>query len=203
MAGITSVKTGIMTAVGQYYAPPPTYITPPGRRSSGLATIGGSLIIISGILGMILALMIFWGKDNVDFTSIYQEYGYEISAEEIQAILNVCVAVLFIFAIIAILGGIMAMTKKSWGMGILGGIFALFCIGPYGIASLLGLIGLIFVAVSRGDFKRHQPTPPQVVFVQSPQPPMPPNGSKIYCAGCGKQIEESFKVCPYCERPCK
>ena len=50
------------------------------------------------------------------------------------------------------IGGIMGVQRKMWGLALVGGIFALLSMGPVFISSLLGLIGLILVAVSRQDF---------------------------------------------------
>ena len=201
MAGKLSLNLGILNAVGQYYAPQPPYAPQPVRRGSGLATAGGAMIMISGILGIITALQIFWAGENVDWATLMADSGYEISAEEIQNIVNICAAVVVIFAIIAMLGGLMAITKKSWGMGVLGGIFALLCIGPWGLASLLGLIGLILVVISKDDFRKDIPVVPPMAYAPPPPPPMPTAQPTRFCMGCGKQLDGSYNLCPYCGRP--
>ncbi|MDD4307806.1 MAG: zinc ribbon domain-containing protein [Thermoplasmata archaeon] len=190
MAGKAHKGLGILNAVGQYYAPPP--YMPPQRRSSGMATAGGALIIIAAVLGLITAIAIMWLGNfmSYDFLSDYgSEYDYAYDYDDVSSILYVCGAVILIFSIIALLGGVMAVTKKSWGLAILGGIFSMFCIGPIFLSSILGLIGLILVAASREDFDGQQP--PAMYM-----PPPPPRTR--FCMNCGRQTEESHKICPYC-----
>lgn len=132
--------------------------------------IGGAFILLSAIVGMATGAMFIIGAD---FASDFDPTGV---AEDI---LTVCGAIFIIFALIALVGAIMALTGKSWGLGIVGGIFGLLCIGPYGLASIFGLIGLIMVAISKDEFgEGPQPGmypppggyPPQGYPVQQPPP---------------------------------
>jgi len=72
---------------------------------------------------------------------------------EAGAIIAFCGAIELIFGLIAILGAIMALQRKSWGLALTGAIFCMLSMGPVFIASILGLIALILVAVSRQDFQ--------------------------------------------------
>jgi len=56
-----------------------------------------------------------------------------------------CGAVLLVLGIIAILGGIFAIQRKNFALALIGGIFV--------VPSILGLIGLILIAVSKDEFK--------------------------------------------------
>lgn len=61
-----------------------------------------------------------------------------------SAILTACGAIMILLGIIALLGGIFAIQRKHFGLAILGGVFVL--------PSILGLVGLILVAVSHDEF---------------------------------------------------
>ena len=60
------------------------------------------------------------------------------------AIAVVCGFVLLVLGILALLGGVYAIQKKSFVLALLAGILT--------IPSILGLIGLILVAVSKDEF---------------------------------------------------
>jgi hypothetical protein len=57
--------------------------------------------------------------------------------------------VYIIAAILAVIGGIFAVQKRSWGMSLLGAICALF--PP---ATVLGILAIVFVAVGKNEFKK-------------------------------------------------
>ena len=108
------------------------------RRRSGLLTAGGVLAIISGVLGIIWGLVVVvlgaWGAAAV-------EEGWVLGVMYIpMGIVGI------ILGILAIVGGRRALALKSWGWALAGGICALFCGG------VLGILALIFVAVSKRDF---------------------------------------------------
>jgi hypothetical protein len=63
----------------------------------------------------------------------------------VSDILLICGIILLLLGIVSLLGGILAMVRKAWGVALLAGILTL--------PSLLGLIGLILVAISRDEFK--------------------------------------------------
>lgn len=136
--------------------------------------IGGVFILLSAVIGMATGALFIVGAD---FASDFDPTGV---AEDI---LTVCGAIFIVFAIIALVGAIMAFTGKSWGLALVGGIFGLFCIGPYGLASIFGLIGLIMVAISKDEFEGQAPPqgmypppagyPPQQPGYYPPQQPPP------------------------------
>ncbi|KYK29735.1 MAG: hypothetical protein AYK23_04970 [Candidatus Proteinoplasmatales archaeon SG8-5] len=69
-----------------------------------------------------------------------------------ESILMVCGVIFIIFSILALLGGIMAITRKSWGFAVVGAIFGLLTIGPYGLGFVLGLVALILIIISKDEF---------------------------------------------------
>jgi uncharacterized membrane protein len=43
--------------------------------------------------------------------------------------------------------------RKAWGLAIVGGILGIFTIGPLFLGSIISIVGLILVAISRKDFQ--------------------------------------------------
>jgi hypothetical protein len=76
-----------------------------------------------------------------------------ISVEQLQSILATCSIIGCIISIFALVGGIVAVKRKAWGLAIVGGILGLFTIGPFFLGSIISLIGLILVAISRKEFQ--------------------------------------------------
>jgi len=70
-------------------------------------------------------------------------FGISLGA---TGVLAVCGGILMVVGIIALLGGIFAIQRKHFGLAVLGGILSL------GGFFILGLIGLILVAVSKDEF---------------------------------------------------
>jgi predicted nucleic acid-binding Zn ribbon protein len=104
------------------------------KKEKGMMPIaGGILIILPAMVYLWMgAVLATGGEALVDVT-----FGA-------SNILTICGAVLIILGIIAILGGIFAIMRKYWGLALLGGIFV--------IPTILGLVGMILVAVSHKDF---------------------------------------------------
>jgi predicted nucleic acid-binding Zn ribbon protein len=106
------------------------------KKESAMPLIGGILIIIGGVIELIAgAALAAGGSALLDIT--FGGSGFLVACGIIYAIVG----------LVAILGGIFAIQRRSFGLAIVGGIFAL---GGYFIP---GLIGLILVAVSRDEFK--------------------------------------------------
>jgi len=116
----------------------------PMQERSALPVAGGALLLIAGILGII-----FWGYFIAIGTSAASILP--IGGESFASIIFVCGAVGIIFSLIALLGGVFAIQRKMWGLGIAGGVLGLLSFGFF-LGSILALIGLILVAVSHKEF---------------------------------------------------
>jgi hypothetical protein len=131
------------------YYPPPAYMAPapqmgyypaPPRQPSATPVAGGVLILIGGLLALV----------NGIYTAAV---GAAVSVlPGVGEILMVCAAIQIIFAILALVGGICGIQRKVWGLALVGSIFCMISIGPMFISSILGLIGLILIAISKDDF---------------------------------------------------
>jgi len=97
-------------------------------------TVGGILAIIAGVLQVILglAVAIFGSIFTFWMMGWFGAFGVP----------------LIVFGIVAIIGGIYALRREVWGLALAGSICAL--ISPWFI---LGLLGIIFVSLGKGEFK--------------------------------------------------
>jgi hypothetical protein len=121
------------------------------KEKSVLSLIGGILILIAGIMGLALGGLFLVAAGDVDVLS---DYGIDVAGvgDLLEDILTVCGIIFIVLGLIAVLGGFFGVQRKHWGLAILGGVMGLFVLGPYLIGSLLALVGLILVAVSKKDF---------------------------------------------------
>jgi phage FluMu protein Com len=126
------------------YPSPPAWC--PEKKKTNTVLAAGVLLIIAGLLaiGNAIADIFLISTENIPSVP-----GYE----GIANLLIVCFTIILVFAIIAILGGVMAVTRKSWVVALIGGILGLFTLGPLFISSILSLIALILIAVSKEEFR--------------------------------------------------
>lgn len=130
--------------------------------------IGGALLLIGAISGLAWGGLLIAGGN---FFGGFDPFGF------LSGALMVCGIVFLIFSLIALMGAIMAITGKSWGLAVLGGIFGLLCLGISFTGSLFGLIGLILIAISKDEFgEGPQPGmyPPPAGYPPQQPPPYPP-----------------------------
>ncbi|MCJ2512209.1 MAG: zinc-ribbon domain-containing protein [Candidatus Thermoplasmatota archaeon] len=139
------------------YAPPyPQYVPPPypqyvrRRRETKLAVAGGVLVLVGGILALITSFvgLILFSLFYGDYYGGLYYYPYNFGL--FQAI---CGVVGLAFAIIAIVGGYFAIKRRNFAMAVVGAVFCMLSIGSMGISSILGLVGLILIAVSSHEFR--------------------------------------------------
>jgi hypothetical protein len=134
------------TPIGESY---PTQNQQPTNPSS-MPLYAGVFLIIAGLLGLFT-----WSSALALDTSMLQNVlppDSPISIEQLQSLLLTCGIIGCILSIFALAGGIAAVKRKAWGLALIGGILGLFTIGPWLIGSVLSLIGLILVIISKKDF---------------------------------------------------
>jgi hypothetical protein len=112
--------------------------------------LAGIVLVLAGLLGLLT-----WASALAVNTSMIQGLlpaNSPITAEQLQSILLVCGIIGSILSVIALAGGIVALRRKGWGLAMVGSILGLFTVGPFFLASILALIGLILLVISRKDF---------------------------------------------------
>lgn len=100
---------------------------PQQKKQSAMPVVGGVLILLVGI-GYLVG-----GGVLVAGSSMFLFGGGVL-----------CGAVVLVLGIVAILGGIFAIERKNFAIALIGGIFT--------VPSILGLVGLILLAVSKDEF---------------------------------------------------
>lgn len=99
----------------------------PQKSQSAMPVIGGVLILIASLGYLGIGGVVVGGSAVV------------LVGEGV-----LCGASILVLGVISLLGGIFAIQRKYFALAIIGGIFV--------VPSILGLIGLILVAVSRHEF---------------------------------------------------
>jgi len=125
---------------------PPMYGAPPAKPKTILPMIAAILMIVAAIDGM--SLWVF-----IAFLGGMMAGLFGSLAGPLQTLFYICGAIMVIFGIIEILGGIMALRRKMWGLALIGSILGLFFLGWLGFeASLLSFISLILLVISKKEF---------------------------------------------------
>jgi hypothetical protein len=121
--------------------------------SGGLLTAGGVLSIVGGAFEMIFGAVVTALTISGVIPGVFQlpwrpGHPFEIHIMPSFTYLGVPLLVL---GIIAIVGGVSALRRKSFGLSLAGAICALcaFCAFP---SHILGLLAVIFVALRRREF---------------------------------------------------
>ncbi|MCK5397406.1 MAG: hypothetical protein KAJ33_04075 [Thermoplasmata archaeon] len=141
--------------VQEYVDPPPPVM--PAKPETIKPIIAGVLLIVVAIMGLIVAL-VFMGAVDIGL-GLFDEYLVEDPTGTatgmvnlIQNIVMVCGIIFMIFTLLALLGGIMSIQRKKWGFALMGAIFGIFTVGYYGIGSMLSIVALILIIISKDEF---------------------------------------------------
>jgi len=113
--------------------------------------IAGILLIIAGLLGIYIWISASFFDLSLIEESLRQS-GADIPIEQFESILNTCTTIGLIISIFPILGGIFSIQRKNWSFCIVLAVIGLFTIGPFFISSLLSLISLILIILSKNEF---------------------------------------------------
>ena len=123
------------------------------NKRVGLLRIAAILLILAGFLSMIMWLSIAALDISIVETLIDAQYdSMSITAESLKDVFVVCGALGFLVGVFIILGGVMILRKRLWGMGIAASVVGLFSIGPMFLSSIMCFLGLIFLLYSKNEF---------------------------------------------------
>jgi hypothetical protein len=118
----------------------------------GLLSAGGILSIIVGAFeviggGMMVAFAGLIGTMAPFWYPAYPYFGGEYGMGGTVTVVTITGAVLVVLGILAIVGGISAIRRKSFGLSLLGAICALLPI------NVLGILAVIFVSLAKCEFQ--------------------------------------------------
>ena len=135
------------TSINDYYPEQHQEQTTPSNRP----LIAGILLIIAGLLGLLT-----WSSALALDTSMIENVlppDTPITVEQLQSFLTTCGIIGCILSVFTLTGGIVAVRRKAWGLAVVGGILGLCTIGPFLLGSIIALVGLILVVISRKEFQ--------------------------------------------------
>jgi hypothetical protein len=133
--------------------------------------IGGILSIISGGFGILSMFMIILVIVMLYYMS--SDFYYSNLPDEMMNIMYIIYGVMGVFmallGVLAIIGGVYALKRKSWGLALAGAIASTITFFPCGIAAI------IFIAKSQPDFKKVPPVNPDQVPASDSTPDNTPS----------------------------
>jgi hypothetical protein len=124
---------------------------PPKMVGSMRSLFGAVCLVFSGLIGLTMSLFVMLNQEAIvaDITSIY---GTELGS--IQEAVTFLIFFWLFAGIMAFIGGFFAAQHRHFKMAMIGGVCAL---GTFGMVflegSVLGLIGLVLVFLSRREFR--------------------------------------------------
>jgi len=128
-------------------------MTSDGNGRGALLSAGGILSIIVGTFeliggGLVAALakfsISFWRPGFTFFPGFGGDFGIISAHLAIVTIVGIALAIL---GIVAVVGGISAIRRRSFGLSLAGAICALLPI------NILGILAVIFVSLAKGEFE--------------------------------------------------
>jgi hypothetical protein len=133
------------------------YSVQPTTSKSILPTIIGFLLIIAGVLAMINWISFFL-LDITTLSSYYdisqlQQVYPNITPQQFLDFLRTCAAIGLVISIFPILGGLLAIKRKMWGISVACSIIGLLSIGIFFTSSLFSLIAIVILIISKKEFQ--------------------------------------------------
>ncbi len=131
------------------------------RQSSNknsMPLIAGILLIVAGVFSLISFITSYLALDlatieSMGFVTQFQQIYPTMTSEQVLGFVKTCTIVFLIIAIFPILGGILALKKKMWGIALACSIIGLFSIGILFTSSVISLIAMILLIISRKEFQ--------------------------------------------------
>lgn len=124
---------------------------------SSMPLIAGVILIIAGILSIIFWLSFFsldvaTLEKAVDISQ-FKQIDPKITPEQVLGFLRTCAIIGCVIAVFPILGGILAIKRKLWGISLACSIIGLFSLGMLFSSSLLSFVAVILLFISRKEFQ--------------------------------------------------
>ncbi len=171
------------------------------NQGSKKPLIAGVLMIIAFILAVVAAGQIFFldmDALNLEELEEQEEFGVEF----VETIMNVCGAIFLILGIFLLIGGILAIKRIHWGIALAASIAGIFSMGPFFIGSVLSLVALVLIFMSKDEFNGKGEVQPSQ-FQQQPYKSEPRSDQKEkFCPECGTKMKyDEYRrwYCPHCQ----
>ncbi len=117
-------------------------------------TTAGILNIVAGTMGIVGGIFLIAAGRVIEQLGLGGIWtgAIDIPATVTEAIgvspgvISALGAIPLVFGIIALVGGIFALQRKTWGLALTGSIFAMF------ISGVLGILSIVFVSLGKREF---------------------------------------------------
>ncbi len=122
-------------------------------KHSSFPLIAGILLIIACIISIT-----FWAPvmfidtsllENVSNLSQIQEIDPSFTIQDLKSFMSACALIGIVLSVFPLLGGILSISKKLWGIALASSIIGLFTV----FGSIPSLIAMILLIISRQNFK--------------------------------------------------
>ena len=133
--------------------PPEGYI----EKRFSFPLIAGILLIFTGVVS-ITGWILFMNMDESLLGDLLKQIQVTVpsySIEDLKNFISVCSLIGIIISIFPILGGILSVKKKLWGVAITSSIIGLVIIMPVIFLIFIPLISMILLIVSRKEFLKN------------------------------------------------
>ncbi len=177
-------------------------MNPYDAGKSNKPLIAGVLMIIVFILAVVAAGQIFFlDMDAVNLEEL--EGREEFSVELVETIMNVCGAIILILGVFLLIGGFLAIKRIHWGVALAASIAGVFTIGPLFIGSVLSLVALVLIFMSKDEFNGKGEVQPSQFQQQTDTFQRPSDQKEKFCPECGTKMQygEGYQrcYCPHCQ----
>jgi hypothetical protein len=108
---------------------------------AGILSITVGTFDLLGTMGLIIAMAVIGTADLIAAQDLYP-----LTVSSLNAVLATLAVFLSLAGILAIVGGIFALQRKIWGLGLAGSIAATVT------GSVLGIASIVFMALSKDEF---------------------------------------------------
>jgi hypothetical protein len=120
--------------------------------------IAGLLLIIAGLLSIILWVpMMTISTETLEMyidISQFRSYDPTITIENVKQILTTCATIAIVISVFPILGGILTLKKKIWGVTLVCGLVGLLTFIPFVLPGILSLVSTVLIYKYKKEFKK-------------------------------------------------
>jgi len=122
------------------------------KKQDSKPLIAGIILIIAGIMGMLTWIAALSFDMSMIDISMLETQDVTITANQLQSMIQICATIGIVLSVFPLLGGILTIQKKLWGGALACSIIGLFSIGPIFLSSILSLVALILLFISKEQF---------------------------------------------------
>jgi len=122
------------------------------KKQDSKPLIAGIILMIAGIMGMLTWIAALSFDISMIDISMLETQDVTITTDQLRSMIQICATIGVILSVFPLLGGILTIQKKLWGGALACSIIGLFSIGPIFLSSILSLVALILLVMSKEQF---------------------------------------------------